>query len=64
MNFTQQEQMPLLVLNQSVSIYVRQVTTSMSYQIALRMMIKKKIDRMLHYYENKGSKLINLNDLQ
>ena len=55
--------MLLLVLNQPVTTYAKQIMALMSYQIALPVMIKGKLTKCCDYYESKGSKIICLNDL-
>ena len=42
---TKQEQMLLLVLNQPVTTYAKQIMALMSYQIALPVMIKGKLTK-------------------
>ncbi len=54
--------MPLLVLNEPVSTCAKLTMVLMSYQIALPVMYRRKIDEMLAYYESKGGKIISLND--
>jgi hypothetical protein len=55
--------MLLLVLNQPVTIYAKQIMALMSLSDCITSYDKKKIDEMLSYYESKGSKNISLNEL-
>ena len=50
--------MLLLVLNQPVTTYAKQITALMSYQIALPVMIKEKLRKCCAIMKIKGVKLL------